>query len=325
MSSRVAIIGLGYWGKALLGYFREHPGADVVAVHDQAPQRLREIELGGANFYPDLNQMFDHEKLDAVVIATPPTSHLTPTRLAAQRGVHVFCEKPMAATLPDCDEMIKVCEQNKVRLMVAFKHRFARSFSYIKNSMAELGNPLWGMYTYPLWKVENAGWKFDEKGTKGIIVENMVHALDAMRFLFGDVERVYAEGDNYVFKEFTPPDAAILVVRFANGAIAAIGGGCTSDQRISREYLDVHFEHGVAQIYGMLDAPYHLRLLMRDAARPEEHFFDGSDGVREEIAHFLNCIQTGKEPLASGMDGRKALELALATIESIRTHETIRL
>jgi UDP-N-acetylglucosamine 3-dehydrogenase len=321
MISKVAIIGLGYWGKALLGYFRDNPGANVVAVHDQDAQRLRGIELGGANFYPDLTQMLDHEKLDAVVIAIPPPFHLIPTRLAAQRGVHVFCEKPMAATLTDCDEMIDVCEQNKVKLMIAFKHRFARAFSYVKNSTADLGKPLWGMYTYPLWKVDNAWWKFDEKGTKGIIVENMVHALDAMRYLFGDVERIYAEGDNYVFKEFSPPDSAILVMRFANGAIGAIGGGCTSDQRISREYLDAHFERGVAQISGMLDAPYNLRLLKRDDERPEEHFFEGSDGVREEITHFLDCIQNDKPLIATGTDGRKALELALATLESIRTHK----
>ncbi len=323
MKSRIAVIGLGYWGKTLLDYFRNTERAEVVAVHDQMAQRSTQIELAGANFYSDLEPMFDREKLDAVVVATPPAAHLAPTLLAAQHGVHVFCEKPIAATLADGEEMIQACKQNNVKLMIAFKHRFARAFSYVKSM--NLGRPLWGMYTYPLWKVDDPGWKFDEKGTRGIIVENMVHAFDAMRFLFGDVAHVYAEGDNYVFTNVAPPDSTILVMRFTNGAIGAIGGGCTSDQRISREYLDVHFEKGMAQIEGMLDAPYHLRTLMRDDAAPEEHTFAGSDGVREEIQHFLDCIQTDQKPLSTGEDGRKALELALAVIESIRTHKAITL
>ena len=323
MVTRVGIIGLGYWGTELLKYFRETEGVQVVAAQDLNPNKINTVNLNGANFYPDMETMFDQDPMDAVVISTPPTEHLQPTVLAASRGIHVFCEKPIAASLADCDAMIDVCKKNNVRLMVAFKHRFAKAFSYVKSRSKDLGKPLWGMYTYPLWKVDDPGWKFLEEGTRGIVVENMVHAFDGLRYLFGDVQRIYAEGDNFIFKNVSPPDSAIVVLRFKNGAIGAVGGGCTSDERISREYLDVHFEKGVAQIYGMLDQPIHLRFLLREGEKVEEFVFEGSDGVREEVSHFVDCIQNDKDLISDGLDGRKALEIALTAIQSLRENGVI--
>lgn len=323
MVSKIGIIGLGWWGKQLLEYFRSTKGVKVTSLWSRNPKRAKEIELKDASFYTDMEEMFKKENLDGVVIATIPPAHLLPTKLAAERGIHVFCEKPMAATLEDCDEMIEICKKNKVKLMIAFKHRFTKAFNYVKQNGPVLGKPFWTMYAYPLWKVEDPGWKFVEEGTKGIIVENMVHAIDALRYLMGEVKRVYAEGDNFIFKNVKSPDSAIFTLRFTNGAIGAIGGGCTSDKRISREYLDIHFENGVVQIFGMLDCPFNLRVLWRENGAVEEHIFEGSDGVREEIRHFIDCIQKDREPMVTGEDGRKDLEVALAVISSIRENKVI--
>ena len=320
---RVGVIGLGYWGKALLEYFRTTKNCKVVAVQEINPEIEKEIDLSGIKFYKNLEEFFSKEKMDAVVVVIPPPYHIIPVKIAAEKGIHVFCEKPISASLKDADEMIRVCKKNNVILMVAFKHRFSKAFSYVKKKLDRLGNPLWAMYTYPLWRVDDPGWKFDEKGTKGIIVENMVHAIDGLRFLFGDVKKIYAEGDNFIFKDKVPPDSAIFTIRFKNGAIGAIGGGCTSDSRISQEYLDMHFENGVANIYGKLDFPFNLRLLMREEENLEYHKFEGSDGVREEIAHFIDCIVNDREPISTGEDGRKALEVALNVIKSIRENKVV--
>jgi predicted dehydrogenase len=324
MISRVSVVGLGFFGKILLNILRETPGVEVVAVHDRFPERANEIELLNARFYNRLQDMFEQESMDAVVIAEIPGYHLLPTQLAAAKGIHVFCEKPMANNLSDCDKMIDVCARNHVKLMIGFKHRFTKAMSYVRSILPELGRPFWAMYTYPLWKVDDPGWKFDENGTKGIVVENMVHAFDVMRYFFGDIRSLYAEGDHFVYNT-TLPDSAIMVVRFENGAIGGIGGGCTSEQRVTREYLDMHFEKGIVQISGQLDQPYNLRILMRDDPLPEDHSFEGSDGVREEIKHFIACVQEDKEPKSTGTDGKKALEIALAAIQSIQKHSIVTL
>lgn len=321
---KVGIVGLGWWGKQLLDYFRNSEGVKVTSTWSRDPQRAKEVELKDANFYTDMGEMFEKEKMDAVVIATAPMAHLLPTRLAAERGIHIFCEKPMATSLKDCDEMIEVTKKNNVKLMIAFKHRFSKAFRYIKKNMPAIGKPLWAVYTYPLWKVDDPGWKFQqENGTQGIVIENVVHAIDGLIYLMGDVERIYAEGNSVVFKR--PPffDSVTFTLRFKNGAVAAIGGGCTSDQRISREYLDIHYEKALAQICGKLDYPFHLKLLWRDEDTAEEHKFEGSDGVKEEIRHFIKCIQEDKEPLCNGIEGRKSLEVAIAVNESIKKNKVV--
>ncbi len=314
VSVRVGIVGLGWWGEQLMDFFRHTPGVEVPAVANKSSVSR---DLHGARFYKESKEMMDKERPDAIVIATPPTIHKEIALQAAERGIHVFCEKPMAATLEDCDAMIAAARENKIKLMVAFKHRFSGSFAHLKARTADFGKPLWAMYTYPLWKVDDPGWKFQEKGTRGIIVENVVHAIDGLIYLMGDVESVYAEGNRAVFKHPTLPDSVIFTLRFKNGAIAAIGGGCTSDRRISREYLDIHYEGGLAQIEGKLDYPFNLRLLDRGKEEVEEYGYPGSDGVREEVEHFIRCIREDSEPICNGVEGRKSLAVALAILQSI--------
>ena len=323
MATRVGVVGLGFFGKILLGVLRETPGVQVVALHDRYGDKAGEIDLQTAHFYKKLEDMFEQEKMDAVAVAEIPAYHLLPTQLAAAKGIHVFCEKPMANTLADCDRMIEACAKNHVKLMIGFKHRFTKAMAQAKKEIAHLGRPYWAMYTYPLWKVDDSGWKFDENGTRGIVVENMVHAFDVMRYFFGDFRSLYAEGDTFVYPNTKLPDSAIMVARFENGAIGGIGGGCTSEQRVTKEYLDMHFEHGIVQLSGKLDQPYNLRILRREDPLPEDHIYEGSDGIREEVRHFIDCVQSPQEPLSTGTDGKKALEIALAAIDSIRNHKLV--
>lgn len=319
----LAIIGFGRWGVELFKYFGELEKVEIVAICKRRKVLPEDIDIGGAALYTNVEEMYEKEKLDAVVIATPPTEHLEGVRLAAERGIHVFCEKPMGASVQDCDAMIEVCQKKDVVLFIAFKHRYAKAYAYLKENAKKFGKPLWAFYTYPLWKIPDPGWKFIEEGCRGIIVENVVHAIDNLRYLMGDATRVYAEGNTVIFKGVEPPDSAIFTLRFKNGAIAAIGAGCTSEEKISREYLDIHFENGVAHVWGFLDYPYNLRLIMRDEGNVEEHCFEGSDGIREEVRHFFDCIEKGEEPLATGIDGREAVRISLKVIDSVRKNEVM--
>ena len=225
----IGIVGFGRWGKELFRYFSELEEVKIVAICRKRKIIPKDIDIGETGLYTDTKKMYEREKLDAVVIATPPTEHLKDTRLAAERGIHVFCEKPMAASVEDCDKMIEVCQDNKVKLFIAFKHRYAKAYSYLKENADKFGKPLWALYTYPLWKIPETDWKFMEEGCRGIIVENVVHAIDNLRYLMGDVKRIYAEGNTLVFKGAKLPDSTIFTFRFKNGAIAAIGAGCTSE------------------------------------------------------------------------------------------------
>lgn len=326
MSSRtfnVGLVGLGWWGQRLFNFFDSLDYVNMAAVADKRNITPEEFDLRGARLYSDTKEMLDKEKLDAIIVATPPALHLEPTRLAAERGVHVFCEKPMASTVEDCDAMIEVCRKNNVKLFIAFKHRYARACRYVKDNLEKFGRPLWAMYTYPLFKVDDPGWKFKPDECKGIIVENVVHSIDNIRYLVGDIERVYAEGNTAIFKGAAPPDSAVFTMRFANGAVGAIGCGCTGELAVIREYLDIHYENATIQMWGMTDFPFDLRVCWREGALIDEHHFEGSDGVMEEIRHFFKCIESDEEPYATGIDGREALRVALRVIESIEMKKVV--
>ena len=327
----IGLIGYGWWGRQLFNFFNSLKAVNIVAVCDK--ERM-DADLSGTNFYTNMEDFFNKEKMNGVIIATPPALHLKPTQMAAERGIHVFCEKPMAHTVEDCDEMIKVCEKHKVKLFIAFKHRYAGACIFIKENIPKYGKCLWAMYTYPLFKVDDPGWKFKQGQCKGILLENTVHAIDNLRYLVGDdVMRLYAEGDTLMFEGATVPDSAVFTLRFKNGAIAAMGGGSTSERVVIREYLDIHYERAVVHLWGRLDFPTHLRVCMREDESISEHHFEGceiipggSDGVMEEIRHFLKCIANKNErPLATGKDGREAVRIALSVIDSATCGKIIEL
>ena len=110
---KIGVVGLGWWGQIQTQNFREVPNVKVIAVSDKRSDLPKEI-FQDARYYPDAKEMFEREKMDAVAIFTHPTEHLKPTQLAAERGIHIFCEKPMAANLEDCDKMIEVSQKNTV-------------------------------------------------------------------------------------------------------------------------------------------------------------------------------------------------------------------
>jgi predicted dehydrogenase len=90
MGMRIGVVGLGFFGKILLDVLRKTPGADVVALHDRFPGKADEIELRGARFFGKLEDLFDQQPLDAVVIAEIPGYHRRVTELAAAKGINVY-------------------------------------------------------------------------------------------------------------------------------------------------------------------------------------------------------------------------------------------
>jgi len=314
---KIGILGVGEIGLIHLNNFLSLKNVKVVSVCDKNSSLEKYVTERNVNFYKEAGEMFEKEDMDGVVIATPHMLHKEHVIMAAKKNIHILCEKPLSDSIEDANEIVSVYSESNIIFMLAVKYRYAKTFSLIKNRLSHLGKPLWAMYDFCFGKITQ-GWKVGEGETNGIIVEGIVHAIDIMRFLSGEVERVYAEGDNFVYENVKIPDSAIIVLRFKNGMIGAIGGGTTSDDRISREYFDMHFENGVVQVSGNTDYPFDLRLLMRDEENIEEHHFPGSDGVKEEDKYFIDCIMDGnKKPLADAFDGLKDLEISLAVIKSI--------
>jgi predicted dehydrogenase len=323
---KTAVIGLGI-GKRHAMVLSGMECIELVAVADL--RKDLSVPLGtqlGVRSWQDGMELLEKEKLDFVCVCTPPSSHLTFTRAAAQRGVHVFCEKPMAPTLADCDGMIETCRKAGVKLMVGQKKRFQPAYNFVKEMTGkDFGAIKWAVVRYACGRVPlNWFWKEEDGG--GPLHENSVHAFDILRFLMGDVERVYAEGGNLFNPDRAPQiDVASVSIRFKSGAVAAVGCGQAYEWGFAGETSYLACEKAIAEVKGSFDNPEHLRYILRsEPGRVVEVNYGEKDLFRAELAHFAECILNDKQPLVPGEEGRASVAVSIAVKESIRTGRPVK-
>lgn len=326
---RIGVIGLAGIGAHHLRVFAGLDEFELVAACDINPavleERTRDMDVAR---YGDAEEMMDRERLDAVSLCTPPKVHVPHTELAARRGIHVLVEKPMAPTPEACQVMIDACAAGGAVLMVAHKKRYVPAVARLRELIdTELGRPEVLYHRYPHPWMSEAEWFWAEDDGGGPLLENAVHAADTVRFLLGDIERLYAEGDVFNAPRRAPQlNCAVYTVRATSGAIGMIGAGMigTPSPGLAFEDFYIACEHGTAQVSGDFDNPAHLRYALR--ARPaevhSESFTDG-DPFAAEFRHFAECVREGKEPLTSGSEGKKAIELCMAVKQSARTGQPV--
>ncbi|MBM3495066.1 MAG: Gfo/Idh/MocA family oxidoreductase [Armatimonadetes bacterium] len=318
---RVAVVGLGV-GRRHLQTYAAMPEVEIAAIADTDPGRLAECAAQwGARPYPDTGAMLASEQLDAVSICTPPASHRELTEACASAQVHVLCEKPMASDVPDCEAMAAACRRANVRLMVAQKKRFHPLVARLKGlTDGELGPIRWAVVKYALGRVP-MDWFWAEGDGGGPLQENSIHAVDALRYLMGEVRTVMAVGGSLFNPERAPqPDVAAVSLQFENGAVAALGLGQASEWGFADEHFYFACDGGEARFSGRFDVPVHWWMALRRAPdKPIAEDVEPDDCFDREIGHFLDCVRTGAEPLVSGEDAARSVAVTVAIKQSIRT------
>jgi len=323
---RVGVIGLGI-GKRHVQSYLALSDVDLVAVADLDPERRAwAVERCGCRTYEDGEALLEAEKLDAVSLCTPPASHLRLTCAAAQRGVHVLCEKPMAPTLEDCDAMVEVCRRHEVLLMIAQKKRFHPLVQRVKElTSGPLGPIRWAVVKYALGRV-GMDWFWDEADGGGPIQENSIHAVDTLRYLMGEVQTVMATGGNLFNPDRAPQvDVAAVSLQFETGAVAALGLGQATEWACADEHFFFACEGGEARFSGPFDNAVRWWMALRSKpGEPETEEIAPDDCFDREIGHFVECVRNGTEPLVTGESARNSVAVTLAIKESIRTGQAVR-
>jgi myo-inositol 2-dehydrogenase/D-chiro-inositol 1-dehydrogenase len=326
----VALIGAGRMGALHAETLaRRLPGARLAAVADAAPgaaERLAGV-LGADRAYTDAAQLWDDPAVEAVVIAAPARSHADLVVAAAEAGRHVFCEKPMAVTLPDADRAIDAARNAGVVLQVGFNRRFAADWQGARALLdaGTLGTPRL------LRSLTRDPGGFDPArvlpGT--IFLETLIHDFDTLRFLNPGAEAVdvHAVADALVepaWRDRGLLDTAVVTVRFDNGAVA-VAEACFE---ASYGY-DVRGEvlgsggmvtMGDGRRSGLAFSGPAGRLV--ETVRGDQELFPGA--YTAELAAFVEAVRTGTPAPVTGADARAALAIALAAAESVRTDRPVR-
>ncbi len=311
------------------------PMAEVVAVVDSNVEAARNLAslLGGAGYYESLTEAMRKVDFDAVFITTPTFTHHPLTVEAAEAGKHVFCEKPMALTLREADDMISVARRNNVKLQIGFMRRFDPEFRKAKSLIDEgaIGKPV-------LVKSVGRGpglpprWALDPKTGLGMVAEVNSHDFDTLRWFMNDeFKTIYADAAALlrpdVAEEFPGfHDVVVVAARFQKGGLGLIDGGCpvnyAYDARV--EVLGTEGLLTVGEIQGTS-----LVICHKDQKMTTEPFHSWRDRFREayiaEAESFIKSIIEDREPEVTGEDGRKALEATLAAIRSMKEHEPVNL
>jgi myo-inositol 2-dehydrogenase/D-chiro-inositol 1-dehydrogenase/scyllo-inositol 2-dehydrogenase (NAD+) len=334
---KVCLVGAGRAGQVHAESLVQHiPKGKLVALVDPNDVAVEKTaaRFGIESRFSSLEQAIDRVAFDAVVITTPTFTHRELAILAAQRGKHVFCEKPMALLLEECDDMIAAAEKHSVILQIGFMRRFDPDFEAAAACIqaGEIGQPM-------LIKSLTHGpglppaWARDLRTSNGMLAEVNSHDWDTARWLArSNPHRVFAEvmnfkGNKHGVNTDNFYDTALVNVRFESGALAAISGVCPCDYGYDAR-VEIVGEKGLLQIgdvrgQSVVVCSQREHGLVTPIFRSWQERF-ASAYVRE-LEHFLECIRTASQPRVTGGDGRWAVAGVLAATTSFREGRSVRL
>jgi predicted dehydrogenase len=310
-------------GQVHAGNVAKLPNARLHAVASRRVEVAREVaeRFNAERTYADYDQLFGDPDLDAVVIATGVVDHPNHIIQAAQNGLHILTEKPIAFSLEDTDRALAAVEEAGVYLQVGFMRRFDPGYVAAKKKIDEgaIGRPVLfkACSRDPFWPE-----KQDGLGYNTTYLDLGVHDFDLARWLMGDeVSQVYTIGRALVYPklaEFGDVDNAVVSLSFEEGALGVI-----DLSRNARYGYDIRGEvlgdEGALSIGGLQETP--LLLFSPDGVTHDvfpwypQRFADGFLG---EVAAFVDAVQGGRSPQPGGIDARRASEIGVACVESWR-------
>ena len=361
----IAVTGCGYMGALEARIAGELSEFEPVALHSRTLEKTQALadELGCAA-YATLEEALDHAGVDALVVATPNDLHLEPVLAAAERGKHVFLEKPMALDVAECREMQAAADAAGVTLFLGHPQRFVDGVTRAKRTVEEgrIGTPIALRSERNFWLDTHhsaPSWKTSRSRSGGHLFHHM-HELDTARHLLGDVAEVWAQMANLAHPDGgddAEDDVVQVGLRFRSGALATMEWG--SAFRVRTHFLRVHgsegafeinFQDGCIRHFGptgqqtgcdpMYDDPECQRSAEEVYAALIRGRVHGSDRwgaplflrrlVELEMLCFHQCVTSGEIPgelrgLVNGEAGPRSVELAQAACLAAQRHRPVAL
>jgi predicted dehydrogenase len=323
--TRVAVIGAGVMGRNHVRVLRELGDVDLVGVADaNLDAAIKVAAIHGTRGYGSHKELFDREKPDAVIVAAPTNNHHALVVDALEAGCHVLVEKPIAATLAEADDLVARAASAKRVLAVGHIERYNPAVIELKRRLAD--GQLGRVFQMNARRLGPFPQRIRDVG---VVVDLATHDIDVMRYLTGsEIVRVYAETRREVHT--TQEDLVSGLLRFADGSVGVLQINWLTPTKIR--------ELAVTGERGMFRADYLTQdLAFHENAEVAEHNWqqitmlrgvsEGSmiqyaiqkrEPLRSELEAFMRAVAGDASGIVTGADGRKALLLALALVESGR-------
>ncbi|PRR75467.1 Gfo/Idh/MocA family protein [Clostridium thermopalmarium] len=337
---KFAIIGCGRISyKHVEGLVNNREEAILVATCDvnlnKAIDKKNEyIEKMGENLtvntYSDYKEMLEKEDIDVVTIATESGYHPEIAIYCMKKGKHTMVEKPMALSIKDADEMIKVAKENNVKLSICHQNRFNKSIQQLRKAIDEnrFGKLVNGTARI-LWNrnmeyYKQAPWRGTWRQDGGTLMNQCIHNIDLLQWMMGgEVDTVYAQCDTFL-RDIEAEDFGAVLIRFKNGAIGIIEGSACVYPKNLEETLSIFGENGTACIGGLAvnrietwrfadNKDNEDDILKAQEEDPDSVYGKGHTPLFKNV---IDAINNNSEPLINGEEGKKAMSIILAAYKS---------
>jgi predicted dehydrogenase len=300
------------------------PDAALVAIADDNVERgSAAAEQYGAEFAADYHDVLKRADIDAVIICSENARHRELTIAAANAGKHVLCEKPLATTMADAEAMIAACNKAGVKLQTAFPVRFHAAAVALRDAVqdGQVGTPLVVIARNP--GTCPMDWFVDpELAGGGAVMDHTVHVIDVLRHIFdAEVTEVYAQADTRIY-DIPVDDTGLVMFRMSNGLRGSLD---TSWSRPANwptwggVEIEIIGEKGVLRLDAFNDS-----IEVAEIAGPSYTWQSVQhSGDPEMIAAFIHAVKHDEPVQVSGVDGMRAMQVALAAYESAASNEPV--
>ncbi len=331
---KVGVIGCGYWGPNLIRNFSQMTRTDVKCVADLDDARLAHMKTTypSVNTTKDINDILNDSEIDIVAVATPVHTHFHLASKALDAGKHVFIEKPMTASVKEAEKLIELSEKNRKKLMVG--HTFLYT-SAVRKMKTIIDSGELGEIFYINSQRLNLG-LFQQD--INVVWDLAPHDISIVLYLLGEKPlSVSVVGASHINNAIE--DVAILSMQFPENRLAFIQTSWLDPDKIRKMtvvgskkmmvYDDVQptekiriYDKGVEvpKHYDTYDE-FHYSYKYGDILIPK---IEGSEPLRTELSHFVDCIENDEEPLTNGANGLEVVRILEASQNSFAEGKTNR-
>lgn len=351
---KTAVIGCGKVGHFHAQALQRCEGSELTACYARSGEKAAAF---AAQYhirpYTDLAQMVRETGVEAAAICTPHPAHAALAVECCRLGVHIAVEKPLAATLEDCDAILSAARENGVTGTTICQRRFYRPALRIRQAIdaGKLGTPILGTVNMLGWRdmayYHSDPWRGTWRGEGGgVLINQAPHQIDLLLWYMGEVQELYGMWDTLNHPGLEVEDTAAAVIRFKSGAMGNIVVSNSQNPALFGN-VRVHGSNGasvgvqtdggamfIAGVSGITEPPVNdlwtvpgeAELLPR-MKEEDSAFFADTDMVyyhQAQLADFLDAVRTGRAPLITLEDGRRTVELITAIYRSQRDRRPVR-
>jgi len=315
---RVGCIGMGWWSDVLADAMKRSGKFEIVSCYTRSEEKRQVFaKKYGCVAAPGYDAMLKDRSIVAIVNTTPNNAHLETTRAAAQAGMHVFLDKPIANTIADAKALTEACRKAGVVLALGYQRRKESHFRWVRKQIddgvfGKLVNAEANISRDRLGQFDLGSWRYTAEGMPGgVMLQIGIHYTDVLEYLMGPIKAVNGRLAQLVLPG-NNPDVASLVMEHENGALSTLNASYAS----ASEYYCMNIYGKEASAY--YDLHQGLRFLKRGSKSSNPVACEKNDTIREELEEFADAVRGTGKPEMDGEASTRSLAVLRAGIKSAR-------